>query len=214
MDTNFAPSETAAFTAGAEVADLGAVRLDQDDVAVRADRGHHVQVQGLLLVPAGLARCARQRAGQAILVDLAETAAGHGARGQVVLGAVQPQVRCGVRVVEGVHDRDRLAPAGRGRGLRQAVRALQIGGPVAGRDAVPDQARVGHATGLDQGLADLKPGRGRGGAGVPEVRDRRRVGRAGRAASAPGAGSTVAGSPVARSTGVSNPGEHESRRPP
>src|SRR4029077_2368419 len=79
-------------------------RLDQDDVAVRADRRDHVDVERLFASPAGVVRW--QRAGRAVLVDLAEAAVRDGTGGQAPLAAVSSQVRGGIRVVHRVYDRD------------------------------------------------------------------------------------------------------------
>src|SRR6266536_286438 len=68
---------------GAEAGVRAVVRLDQQNVTVRADRRDHVQVQADLLGPA---RIGRRQAAAARLADLREAAAGHGAGGQAVLG--------------------------------------------------------------------------------------------------------------------------------
>src|SRR4051812_18804246 len=70
---------------GAEAADRRLVRLDEEDVAVGAGGGDHVEVERHLLGPAGVRT--RQGAGTAG-VDLRETVVRGGARGQAVLGAV------------------------------------------------------------------------------------------------------------------------------
>ena len=108
---------------GAQVSGVGAVRLDQDDVAQRADRRHHVDVERFLDVPSVAARCGRQRAGLALFVDLLEAAAA--ASGQAPVGAVSGEVGGGIRVVIGVDDSHRLAAARGGR--RKGVGALQAG---------------------------------------------------------------------------------------
>src|ERR1700733_6913601 len=83
---------------------------------------------------------------RAVLRPSAEKAAGHRARGQLELAAVHRQVGRGVRVVVGVHDRNRLAVAGRGRG--QVVGTLQVTG------AVPGQAYlVPRGAAITRGLA-------------------------------------------------------------
>ena len=117
-------------------------RLDQDDVALGADRGGHVQVEGLLQRPVVVGRRrGRQRGGRAVLVDLLEARHGGQARGRAVGG----QVAGGGRVVVRVDQRDRAAGAVRGGGRGQVVGRLQLRGPVAvaGRDGVRRRAR-GH----------------------------------------------------------------------
>ena len=99
---------------GAQVGAGVGVRLDQQDVAARADRRHHVDVQRDLTGPARVGY--GQRGRLAHLVDLGEAAVGGRARRQSELGPVHVEVGLGVRVVEGVDDRDGLARAcGRGR---------------------------------------------------------------------------------------------------
>src|SRR5262249_51054445 len=80
---------------GAEVGQRVRGRLDQQDVAVRADRRDHVQVQGDLLGPTGVTAWVVRAA---VLVNLAEAPVGGGTRRQAELAAVHGQVRLGVRV--------------------------------------------------------------------------------------------------------------------
>ena len=101
---------------GAEVGDRGALGLDDQDLAVRADRGHGVDVEGLLAGPAGVE--ARQ-AGAAVLVDDRQAAAGGGAGGQPEVGAVRREVGA---PGWGSRRRRRSRPCGRRSWCRSACR--------------------------------------------------------------------------------------------
>ena len=90
---------------GAEVGEAVRVRLDEQDLAVRADRGDHLDVEIDLLPPPGVGR-RRRRASS--LVDFRETAVRRGAGRQAELAAVSGEIGCGVRIVVSVDDRDRL----------------------------------------------------------------------------------------------------------
>src|SRR5439155_18753401 len=89
---------------GEEARQVGRPGFDQHELAVGADSGGHVEVEGDLLAPAHVAR--GQRAGGARLVDLPEATAGRRARGKAELRAVLGQVGGGVGVVVGVDDGD------------------------------------------------------------------------------------------------------------
>ena len=84
---------------GGQVRRAGAVALHDQDAAARAGRRDHRHVQGGLQVPSG-AHPGRRGLGPAVLVDLAEAAAGHGARRQPELLAVGGQEAGQVRGVE------------------------------------------------------------------------------------------------------------------
>ena len=86
----------------------GGVGLHQQDLAVRAGRRHHVQVQHDLLSPASVRG---RRRGPPVLVHLAEAATGAGR--QPVLRPVGVQVALRGRQVVGVHGGDRPAATGR-----------------------------------------------------------------------------------------------------
>ena len=152
---------------GVEAGAAVAGRLDQDDVALGADRGGHVEVERLFEGPVVAGRgLGGQRGGRAGLVDLLEARDGGQARGRAVGG----QVAGGGRVVVGVNDRDGAAGAVGGGGRGQGVGRLQLGGAVAeaGRDGVRRDAR-GHRVDAvplkrEAGLlADDDHGRGRRG---------------------------------------------------
>ena len=120
---------------GVDVAEAVGPRLDQDQLAGRARRRRHVEVERGLDVPAVGDR------GAAAHGDLAEAAVGGGARGQAEPGPVGGEVGLGIGGVEGVDDRDRLpAPAAH----RQRVRRLELRRGV----AVRRRRRRGHR-GLD-----------------------------------------------------------------
>ena len=111
--------------ARAQVTQAGAVGLDQQDVALRADRADHVEIERDLLRPSVVGcRIARP----AVLVDLAEAPVRGCARCEPEARAVHGKVALGVRVVHCIHDRHGLARACRQR--RRVVRSLQIGRPV------------------------------------------------------------------------------------
>jgi hypothetical protein len=105
----------------AEVRDVGARRLHEEDVTARADRADHVEVERDL---AGPPRIGRRIVRAARLVDLLEAPVGRGACGEVELAPVGREIALGVRVVLGVDDRDRHAGAPR---RREVVGALEIG---------------------------------------------------------------------------------------
>jgi hypothetical protein len=107
----WAPSR-AAVHRRREVRERVGGRLDQQGVAVGADRRDHVEVEGDLLGPADVGRGQRRRG--AVLAHLAEAAIGRGAGRQAELRAVLGKVGLGVGVVERVDDGDRLAAAGGG----------------------------------------------------------------------------------------------------
>ena len=94
---------------------LVAVGLDEDELAGRAARARHVEVERCFHVPV-IRRSGRrrQRARRARLVDLLEAAVRRGARGQAVLGAVDLEVRLGLRVVKRIYDRNGPRTAGGG----------------------------------------------------------------------------------------------------
>ena len=95
-------------------------------VAVRAQRGHCVEIERDLELPAGVDR--RRVAGAAVLVVLGEAAVGRRARRQPELGAVGSQVGLGVWIVVRVDDRDGLAGPGILRQVGKVVRLLQVRG--------------------------------------------------------------------------------------
>ena len=148
---------------GAEVAQTIRVGLDQQDVAVRADRRDHVQVHGLLGRPLNVPW--RQRRRLALLVQLGH-APGTGtglAWRQAIVGAIRRQIRDRLRVVKGVHHGDGLADALTGRRAGQVVRAAQVGGPVPGHGLGPgdSQAVTGARADQRQALHLAGPGRDR-----------------------------------------------------
>ena len=95
-------------------------------MAVRAQRGHRVEIERDLELPAGVDR--RRVAGAAALVVLREAAVRRCARREAELGTVCSQVGLGVRVVVRVDDRDRLAGPGVLRQVGEVVRLLQVRG--------------------------------------------------------------------------------------
>ena len=118
-----------------EVGVLVGVGLDEQDLAVVADRTHALDVERDLAGPAGVGR--RQRAGVALLVDHLERL--RGLLVQAVLLVEEVQVGPHRRVVEGVDDRDRL----RRLAVRvDAVRLGELSGRVATGGAEADP-RVG-----------------------------------------------------------------------
>ena len=104
-----------------EVVEGVVIALHEDDRAVRAGRGHRVEVERGLQGPARVV--GRQGAGVAVLVDDPQAPVGGRARREAVEGAELGQVGLRVRVAEGVDDADDLAVAG----VRQAVRVLDVG---------------------------------------------------------------------------------------
>src|SRR5207247_7406822 len=119
---------------GAEIDERVRVRLDEQDVAARADGGHHLDIERDLLSPAGVVRGI---VGSAALVDLLE-ARTDGADGKAELRAIGGEFGRGVRVVIRVDDGDRL-PGAAGSEL---VGALKL------RGAQPRRARCrGRLTG-------------------------------------------------------------------
>src|SRR5262249_30684335 len=126
---------------GAEVVHARRVRLDEEELAVRARGRRHVEVERDLAGPAVVSR--RQRARVAVLVHLLEAAVRGGARRQAVLRAVDREVGLGLRVVERVDYRDRLAGAAGGRdlvgadevGRAEAARRREVLDLAVGRDA-------------------------------------------------------------------------------
>jgi len=105
---------------GAEVGKGVGRGLHQQDMAVRADRARHVEVERNLLSPAAIATRVVCPTG---LVRLAETSVGTGATWQAKLRAVDGKIRLRIGIVECIHDRDGLAVAA---GRRELVRGLQI----------------------------------------------------------------------------------------
>ena len=183
-----------------------AVRLDQQDVAVRAGRRDHVEVEADLQSPAVVD--GRQGRRGAVLVDLLEAAVGGGARRQPVVLAVDGEVLLGVRVVVGVDDGDRLAA---GRRAGELVRRLDVGRPVAARRRRGHRAE--HAVGAahrDQ-LAEAR--RDRRAARVPagERRDDGVHGRASRSATAPADAACGAASAVVIAAAPAEQGEAATR---
>src|SRR5262249_51709696 len=106
-------------------------RLDEEDLALRADRRRHLDVERDLAGPALVG--GRQRARLPRLVHLLEAAVGRRARRQAVLRAVDAEVLLGVRVVHRVDDRDGQARALR---LIDLVGGDEIGRPEAARRGV------------------------------------------------------------------------------
>ena len=118
----------------------GAAGLDQDDVAVRADRRGHVQIERYLLAPTAV--CARIRALHAVLIQLLEAAVRPGARRQAVLRAIRAEVGFGVGIVVRIDDPDRLAGAAGG---WKRIRRLQIARSVpcnGGGEGVPLAGKI------------------------------------------------------------------------
>ena len=113
---------------GAEVGGARLAGFDEQDVAVGADGGDHVDVEGDLAGPAAVR--SGQGAGLAVFVDLLEAAVGGGAGRQAVGGAVGGEVGFGVGVVVGVHNghcRGRAAARGQVVGAAQTGRAEAAG---------------------------------------------------------------------------------------
>ncbi len=163
----------------AEVAQAVRVRLDQQDVAVRADRRHHVQVDGLLRGPLHVSW--RQRRRLALLVDPghAPGTSARLARRQAVVGAVGGQIRYRLHVVEGIHHRHGLAGAPVRRRAHQVVCPLQIGGPVTGYGLIPGTAQQVRGIRADQRQALHLPGPGRDGADAADAAGQSRRSRRG-----------------------------------
>ena len=86
---------------------VGRVRLDEQDVAPRADRGHHLDVERDLRLPVRV--CDRVVARLAVLVHLPEAPVCRRAGRDAVVRAIGVQVRLDRRVVVGVDERDGLA---------------------------------------------------------------------------------------------------------
>ena len=82
--------------------------MDQQDLAVRADRARHIEIERLLLGPASIRA---RRVGAAVLVTDDQAAIGDGAGRQAKLAAIDLQIGLGVRIAKGVDDRDNLAGA-------------------------------------------------------------------------------------------------------
>ena len=108
-----------------EVGERVRVRLDEQDLAVRAHGRGHIEVERDLLRPSAVRPRYRRRA--ACLVDLGE--APGPARREPVRRAICGEIRRRGRRVVRVDDREGLAAAG-GR-ARQAVGGPQVGGAVA-----------------------------------------------------------------------------------
>ncbi len=130
----------------------GRGRLHQQNLRPRRDGVRPLDIEGLLQLPPAR-RVGRRQAGAAILVD-----AGDGRRGQTELGAEGVQVRLDVRVVIGIHDRNRLARAvpsdGAEADLVEPVGLLNLRRRVraGGRGTVGDQrAHVEHRAGNEGG---------------------------------------------------------------
>ena len=109
---------------GEEVSEPARIRLDEEDVAERADRRHHLRVDGDLARPTGVG--IGIVAHLAELVHLLEATVGGGAGRQVVRRAIHPEVRLCVRVVIRVDDGNEIAIAvAFGRTL-DPVRVLEV----------------------------------------------------------------------------------------
>ncbi len=111
---------------GAEIRVGRAGRLDEQDVAQRADRRDHLDVEHDLACPAGIR--GGQRARRPVLVDLAEAAVRRRAGRQAELAAVRGQVALRTGIVVGVDDRHRPAGA---EARRDVVGAVDAGRPIA-----------------------------------------------------------------------------------
>src|SRR5262249_24854947 len=119
--------------------------IDQRDVAPRANRGDHVEVERLLQCPPRPG--AGQWAALASLVENVQAAVRPRARGQVEELPVHLQVCFGMRVVEGVNDGHDPAPAGGGGFLRELVGSAQVRRVVPRRGRGPISSPPGgHAT--------------------------------------------------------------------
>ncbi len=97
-----------------------AVGFDQHDLAVRTRRRDHVEIERNLHRPIGVGR----RVGMllAVLIELLEASVERGADRQPELVAIDVEIRLGIGVVEGIHDRNGLPAAVASR--RQVIRGL------------------------------------------------------------------------------------------
>ena len=94
-----------------EVCAFGVVGLHEQDVAIRADRRDHVEIERDLSRPCAVGSGKRF---PATLVELSEAAVNRLAFAEPVVRAVNREVGFRLRIVERVDDRDRLTASGRG----------------------------------------------------------------------------------------------------
>ena len=119
-----APSSTASLTPASRFGVAVVGRLDQEDLAIRADGSDGLDVEALLSGPAGRV-VGRERRRAACLTHDLEAAVRLCARGQAVVRIEGREVGLEVRVVVRVDDAHDLAPAA---GRRVPVGTCQLGG--------------------------------------------------------------------------------------
>ena len=88
-------------------------RFNKQNVAFRADRGDHVEVERFFAGPTRI--FCRQRRCQTVLIDLAETSVGRGARRKSERRTIHGEIGFGLGIVVRVDDRDRLIVPAAGR---------------------------------------------------------------------------------------------------